>query len=403
MLALPSIDSINTVIGAEATQFNITLQSSMDAEAMLKITQVTQQLREMIDRYHRGDGAPTGEIPVPEVEEPSGLAYDEELRVEGLLHEESHLNCDVEEDAQARGGRSSLSEDSEHIQEVKFQHSVRFASSVASQATCKSNASAKYDTMTGEDESRIGANIVARLVGTVDLEHTDLGRFDEFKRRIHGVPEVMDETKKKRGFSTLIKRLEAAMESRTGPLLEEELVSILRSMQNTYNMSNEFAGGAILDTMAAKVIYEQKDPVGLVERVVRLVRAVNDIDVSIWDAFWDHVEEEGRIKEDHYSPGKTSASGPGMELFQEAGTRTEVWSQLTSGLFGFLAAADEQVIDTAVEKKKLFATRDKYHDLWQKVKGDRKLEDCEEWFGRFTSAMGRLQREFKTSWKVDWW
>ena len=26
MLALPSIDSINTVIGAEATQFNITLQ-----------------------------------------------------------------------------------------------------------------------------------------------------------------------------------------------------------------------------------------------------------------------------------------------------------------------------------------------------------------------------------------
>ena len=169
-------------------------------------------------------------------------------------------------------------------------------------------------------------------------------------------------------------------------------MSILRSMQNTYNMSNEFAGGAILDTMAAKVIYEQRDHVGLVERVVRLVRAVNDIDVSIWDAFWDHVEEEGRIKEDHYSPGKTSASGPGTELFQDAGTRTEAWSQLISGLFGFLAAVDEQVIDTAAEKKKLFATRDKYHDLWQKVKGDRKLEDCEEWFGRFTSAMGRLQR-----------
>ena len=96
MLALPSIDSINTVIGAEATQFNITLQSSIDAEAMMKITQVTQQLREMTDRYHRVYGAPTGEIPVPEVEEPNGLDHDEELRVEGLLHEDSHLNCDVE-------------------------------------------------------------------------------------------------------------------------------------------------------------------------------------------------------------------------------------------------------------------------------------------------------------------
>ena len=163
MLALPSIDSINTVIGAEATQFNITLQSSMDAEAMLKITQVTQQLREMIVRYHHSDGAPTGDIPVPEVEEPSGLAHDEELHVEGLLHEESHLSCDVEEDAQTRGGRSSLSEDSEHIHEGKLQHSVRFASSVASQATGKISASAKYDSMTGEDESRIGANVWSAL------------------------------------------------------------------------------------------------------------------------------------------------------------------------------------------------------------------------------------------------
>ena len=80
---------------------------------------------------------------------------------------------------------------------MKIQHSVRFTRSVASHATGKSNASVKYDTMTGEDESRIGANIVARLIGTVDLEYTDLGRFDEFKRRIHGVPEAVDEMKKK--------------------------------------------------------------------------------------------------------------------------------------------------------------------------------------------------------------
>ena len=250
---------------------------------MLKIAQVTQQLREMIVRYHHSDGAPAGDFPVPEVEEPSGPAHDEELHVEGRLHEESHLNCDVEEDAQARGGRSLLSEDSEHIHEGKLQHSVRFASSVASQATGKSNASAKYDTMTGEDESRIRANVVARMVGSVDLpvELTDPGRFEEFKSRIHGVPEAMDEMKKKRGFGARIKRLETAMESRTGPLLEEEIVSVLRSMQNTYNMSNEFAGAAILDTIAAKVIYEQQDPVGLVKRVVRLVRAVNDIDVGL--------------------------------------------------------------------------------------------------------------------------
>ena len=57
MLALPSIDSINTVIGAEATHFNITLQSSMDAEAMMKITQVTQQLRELTERYQLEFGA----------------------------------------------------------------------------------------------------------------------------------------------------------------------------------------------------------------------------------------------------------------------------------------------------------------------------------------------------------
>ena len=136
-------------------------------------------------------------------------------------------------------------------------------------------------------------------------------------------------------------------------------------MQNTYNMSDEFAGAAILDTIVAKVIYEQMDPVGLVERVVRLVRAVNDIDYAVWDPFWDHVETEGRIKDDHHSSGKTSASGPGMELFQNAGTRTEAWAQLISGMFIFLAAADKQVIkiNVAVEKKKVFATRDAWHAL----------------------------------------
>ena len=157
-------------------------------------------------------------------------------------------------------------------------------------------------------------------------------------------------------------------------------------------MSDEFAGATILDTIAAKVIYEQKDPVGLVERVVCLVRAVNDIDYSVWDAFWDHVETEGRIKDAHYSPGKTSASGPGMELFQNAGTRTEAWSQLISGMFIFLAAADKRVINVHVETKKVFATRDAWHDLWQTVLGDRKLKDCEEWVWRFKTAMGKLAR-----------
>ena len=74
---------------------------------------------------------------------------------------------------------------------MKTPHSVRFASSAASSATGKSNVSAKYDTMTGEDESRIGANVVARLIGSVDLEFTDLSQFDEFKRRIHCVPEAV--------------------------------------------------------------------------------------------------------------------------------------------------------------------------------------------------------------------
>ena len=233
--------------------------------------EITQQLREVTDWYQDLFGAPAGDLPVSEVENPSGLDHDGE----------SHLNCDVKDDVEAQGGRSSLSDDSELIQEVKIPHSVRFASSVASHATGKSNASAKYDGMAGEDESRIGANVVARLIDSVDLEFTDLGRFDEFKRRIHGVPEAMDEMKKERGFSALTKRLETAMESLKGPLLEEELVSILRTMQNTYNMSDEFAGAAILDTIAAKVICEQKDPVGPVERVVRLVRAVNDIDYSV--------------------------------------------------------------------------------------------------------------------------
>ena len=81
-----------------------------------------------------------------------------------------------------------------------------------------------------------------------------------------------------------------------------------------------------------------------------------------------------------------------MELFQNAGTRTEAWSQLISGMFCFLAAADKQIIDVSAEKKKVFATRDAWHDLWQKVKGDRKLEEYDERFGRFTSAMGRLSR-----------
>ena len=285
----------------------------MDAEAM---EEITRQLREVTDWYQTEFGAPAGDLPVPEVGNTNGLDQDDLLQLEEMLGE-SYLNCDVEDDVQARGGRSSLLEDSEHIYEEKLQHSVRFASSVASQATGKTNASAKYDSMTGEDESRIGANVVARLVGSVDLEDTDKGRFDEFKGRVHSVPEAMDEMKRKRGFSAITRRLEEGMVSLKGPLLEEELVSVLRTMQNTYHMSNEFAGAAILDTIVAKVIYEQMDPVGLVGRVVRLVRAVNDIDYRNWDVFWDHVETTGRIKDDHYTPGKTSASGPGMELFQK--------------------------------------------------------------------------------------
>ena len=217
-------------------------------------------------------GAQAEDLPVPEVGEQSGLDHDEILLLEGLLHGESLHNSDVDGDVEAQGGQSLLSEDSEPILEVKTPHSVRFACSVASGVTGKSNMSAKFDTMTGEDESRIGANVVAKMIGSVDLEYTDQSRFDEFKRRIHSVPEAMDEMKKKRGFSALTKRVESAMESIKGPLLEEELVSVLRTMQGTYNMSDEFAGAAILDTICAKVIYEQRDPVGLVERVVRLVR-----------------------------------------------------------------------------------------------------------------------------------
>ena len=156
----------------------------------------------MTDWYQTEFGAPAGDLPVPEVGNSNGLDQGDLLLLEEMLGE-SYPNCDIEDDVQARRGRSPLSEDNEHIHEGKLQHSVRFASSVASQATGKSNASAKYDSMTGEDESRIGANVVARFIGSVDLEDTDNGRFDEFKDRIHYVPEAMDEMKKKRGFSAL--------------------------------------------------------------------------------------------------------------------------------------------------------------------------------------------------------
>ena len=81
-----------------------------------------------------------------------------------------------------------------------------------------------------------------------------------------------------------------------------------------------------------------------------------------------------------------------MELFQNAGTRTEAWAQLISGMFGFLAAADKREINVPVETKKVFATRHAWHDLWQRVLGDRSLEDCEEWFGRFKTVMSNLLR-----------
>ena len=193
----------------EATQFINILQSSTDAEAMMR---VTEEPRKITDWYQREFGAPAEDQPVPDVEEPIGLDHDEILLLEGLLHGKSLLNSNVEGDVDAQGGHSLLSEDSASIQEVKTPHSVRFACSVASATTGKSNVSAKYDTMTGEDESRIGANVVAKLIGPVDLEFTDLLRFDEFKRRIHSVPEAMDELKKKRGFSALDNRTETTME-----------------------------------------------------------------------------------------------------------------------------------------------------------------------------------------------
>ena len=109
-------------------------------------------------------GAQAEDLPVPEVGEQSGLDHDEILLLEGLLHGDSLHNSDVDGDVEAQGGQSLLSEDSEPILEVKTPHSVRFACSVASGVTGKTNMSAKFDTMTGEDESRIGANVVAKMI-----------------------------------------------------------------------------------------------------------------------------------------------------------------------------------------------------------------------------------------------
>ena len=82
--------------------------------------EITQQLREVTDWYQEVLVAPGGDLLVTEVGEQSGLDHDDELLLEGLVHGESHLNCDVKDDVEAQGGRSSLSDDSEFIQEVKI-------------------------------------------------------------------------------------------------------------------------------------------------------------------------------------------------------------------------------------------------------------------------------------------
>jgi hypothetical protein len=175
----------------------------------------------------------------------------------------------------------------------------------------------------------------------------------------------------KLGVADLMRDVDSAMADVKDPLLREELIRILRMMQGTYRMSDAFAGA--------------------VARTIRLVMAVNGVEADEKATFWDYVEAEGRIEEKFATCGGASAGGPGLKLFRGESSR-EAWQDLISGWFMFLAAGDKRVIDIDAEKSKLFATSEEWHELWQRVKEDKSLEDCEEWFSRFRIAFAGLKR-----------
>ena len=270
--------------------------------------------------------------------------------------------------------------------DIQQAQSERFRASTMSTSNC----SERFDMRSGEDQASVGANLVGSVVGSVDIADTDPMRFDEWKQRIRCVPEAMDKMVEKLGFADLMRDVDSAMADVKGPLLREELIRILRMMQGTYRMSDAFAGAALLSQVTKDLVYKGAEAEGAVARTIRLAMAVNGVGTDEKAIFWDYVEAEGRIEEKFATYGGTSAGGPGLKLFRGEPSR-EAWQDFIVGWFMFLAAGDKRVIDIDAEKSKLFATSEEWHELWQRVKEDKSLEDCEEWFSRFRIAFAGLK------------
>ena len=244
----------------------------------------------------------------------------------------------------------------------------------------------------GMDDARAGAEVCASMVGTVDLGFTDEKRFKEWKGKYGSVPEGWEEMGRKKGFSKCSTRLTTALDTLQGSDLEIEMRSISNVLSKIYKMSSAFVGAGMLYQATQAFVYEEMEAKGSIQRTVLLVRALNTIGLDDIKTFWREVCLTGTIPVKFAPRSGESTDGAVIELMSAEVSCEFAWTMFLTGWMKFLSKGQEQDIDTFVWKLKYWATREKYHVLWQSVNSDGSLEDVELWFPREDSANSEMVR-----------
>ena len=244
----------------------------------------------------------------------------------------------------------------------------------------------------GMNDARAGAQVCASMVGTIDLHFTDPSRAKEWKDRIGSVSEGWEEMNRKKGFTKCCTRLMHALEKLQGSELEVEMLSISNVLSKIYRMSSCFVGAGMLFQATQAFVYEEAEAKGNIARTVLLVRALNTIDMSNIKAFWKEVCLTGTIPVKFAPRCGESNDGPVIDMMGAEDSCEFAWTMFLTGWVKFLAKGQETDIDVAKWKLKYWATREKFHTLWQAVNSDGSLEDVELWFPREDGANADMVR-----------
>ena len=265
-------------------------------------------------------------------------------------------------------------------------------SAISSGTSCSMLVNRLNKNTAGMNDAQAGAQVCASMVSTVNLHFTDPIRSKEWKDRIGSVPEGWEEMCRKKGFTKCGTRLTHALKELQGSELEVEMLSISNVLSKIYRMSSGFVGAGMLFQATQAFVYEEAEAKGNVARTVLLVRALNTIAMNDIKEFWKEVCLTGTIPVKFAPRSGVSSDGPVIDMMGAEDSCEFAWTMFLTGWIKFLSKGQETDIDVAKWRLKYWATRERFHVLWQAVNSDGSLEDVELWFPREDGANAEMVR-----------